>query len=99
MYIIYIDYYTVIRIVIMFLLYCYYEFFDCYIVILTTKLPSCQRSRNQISGLNCRGINCRGINCPGLNCRGINCRPPLLIPFGLDREYLRLDHDDREVTK
>ena len=28
----------------------YYVFIDYYIVILTTKLPNCQTSRNQISG-------------------------------------------------
>ena len=44
------------------------------VVILTTKLPNCQTSRNQISVINCRGINCRGINFRGINCRGINCR-------------------------
>ena len=35
----------------MHLLYCYYAFIDYCIVILTTKLPNCQTSRNQIRRL------------------------------------------------
>ena len=40
---------------VMYLLYCYYAFIDYYIVILTTKLPNCQTSRNQISGAQLSG--------------------------------------------
>ena len=56
---------------VMYLLYCYYALID-YIVILTTKLPNCQTSRNQISGARLSGKR-------GLNVRGINCRPPASI--------------------
>ena len=47
------------------LLYCYYAFIDYYIVILTTKLPNCQTSRNKISGAQLSGAQFSGAQLSG----------------------------------
>ena len=47
------------------MLYFYYAFIDYFIVILTTKLPNCQTSRNQISGAQFSGAQLSGAQLSG----------------------------------